>query len=205
MIIIFFGPPGAGKGTQATLISEKLDIPHISTGDILRKSFLETNQISKQLKQTMDSGNLVSDDSLNQIIEDRLSSDDCKKGFILDGYPRTIIQKNFLNQYLEDHNLFISKIFDLDLDSTDILERIKSRSGIENREDDKEKIIKVRIERYLKETKPISSYYSVNFPNDYHVINSNQEIQNITKNILEILKKWRFLVLNWCFLPWLIC
>jgi adenylate kinase len=84
MILIFFGPPGAGKGTQASLISHKLSIPHISTGEILRKKLLDTDSLSLKIKKVIDSGNLVSDDTLNELVSNRLNNLDCKNGFILD-------------------------------------------------------------------------------------------------------------------------
>ena len=189
MILIFFGPPGAGKGTQASLISQELKIPHLSTGDILRKKLLETDKLSLKLKEIMDTGNLVSDEILNQIIENRLNKDDCLNGFILDGYPRTIQQKNFLTDYLKNNNLDISMIFDLKVDEDVIIKRIKSRSNIENREDDKDEVIKTRIYKYLKETKPLSDYYSLNHSKNYYLINGNQEIEMISKDILKIAKK----------------
>ena len=123
MILIFFGPPGAGKGTQAK-------IPHLSTGAILRNKLLDKDSLSKKLKETIDSGNLVSDDILNDMLVDRLEMSDCKNGFILDGYPRTLSQKDFLSNFLVVKKLYISKIFDLKLDNKVIFERIKSRSII---------------------------------------------------------------------------
>ena len=95
MILIFFGPPGAGKGTQAKFIAKKLNIVHLSTGDILRKQLLEKNRLSIALKKIMDSGQLVTDNVLNKIISERLNNIDCSNGFILDGYPRTMEQAIF--------------------------------------------------------------------------------------------------------------
>ena len=96
MRIIFFGPPGAGKGTQAKLLSSYLGIPHLSTGEILRSKLNEEDELSNRLKHVMTSGNLVSDEILNEIVSMTLLTDNCKKGFILDGYPRTIVQSEFL-------------------------------------------------------------------------------------------------------------
>ena len=96
MIIIFFGPPGAGKGTQASLVSKRLKVPHLSTGDILRNKLSDQDPLAIKFKKIMDAGNLVSDDILNQIITNRIIDEDCKNGFILDGYPRTILQKDYL-------------------------------------------------------------------------------------------------------------
>lgn len=189
MILIFFGPPGAGKGTQASLVSKKINVPHLSTGDILRNKLLEKDDLSLRLKEIMDSGNLVSDKILNEIIENRLNSHDCKNGFILDGYPRTIIQKDFLSNYLNNKSLIISKIFDLTVDQNTIINRIKSRSNIENRQDDRENVIKTRIAKYFEQTKPLSDYYSTKHNKNYHLINGNQEIEMIYADIMKIIKK----------------
>jgi len=189
MILIFFGPPGAGKGTQASLTSKSLNIPHLSTGDILRSKILDNDSLANKLKFIIDSGNLVSDDILNTIIADRLNSSDCKNGFVLDGYPRTIKQKDFLINFLKLHKLKISKIFEFKIDESNIIKRIKLRSNIENRQDDRDEVIKTRINKYLQKTKPLSDYFSLNYPLDYHVINGSQQIQKIQDDILKITKK----------------
>jgi len=173
MILIFFGPPGAGKGTQASLTAKKLKIPHLSTGDILRDKLLDQDSLSIRLKNFMDSGNLVSDDILNEIVANRLKLPDCQGGFILDGYPRTMSQKIFLIDFLESHDLSISKIIDLVIDEKIIIHRIKSRSNIENRLDDREEIIKIRMLKYFQETKPLSNYFRSKYPNDYHIVDGN--------------------------------
>ena len=108
--IIFFGPPGAGKGTQAKIISNFLNLPHLSTGDILRKKILENDSIAIELKNIMDNGKLVSDDILNSIVSSRLALE-TKKGFILDGYPRTLDQSLFLDNFLQTSNTMINYIF----------------------------------------------------------------------------------------------
>ena len=189
MIIIFFGPPGAGKGTQAALAAKNLNLPHVSTGDILRKKRLNNDTDSLKINEMIDNGNLVFDDFINEIVANRLTEPDCKNGFILDGYPRTIIQKDFLSNYLKYNNLFITSIFDLFIDRKVIIERIKSRSSIENRRDDKEEVIKIRIQKYFQETKSLSEFYSQHYPNNFHVINGNQEIKMIQEDILKIVKK----------------
>jgi adenylate kinase len=186
MILIFFGPPGAGKGTQANLISRKFKIPHLSTGDILRKKLLEKDPLSEKLQAVMVSGNLVSDEILNQLIANRLEFKDCINGFVLDGYPRTLSQNEFLIKYLEDNKLNISKIFDLFIDAKIVVNRIKSRSNIENRQDDRDDIIKTRISKYIEETKPLSDFYRDNFKKKYHSIDGNQEIEMIRLDILKI-------------------
>ena len=186
--MIFFGPPGAGKGTQAAIISKKLNIPHLSTGIILRNKLEENDSLSKKLKYTMDSGNLVSDDILNTIIKTNLSKQECSKGFVLDGYPRTMNQAVFLNTILTKRKLILSKIIELSLDEKTIIKRIGSRLNIEKRQDDKKEIIKTRFEKYLKETKPLTNYYQKLFPLDYHVFKGNQEIKKIQQDIYKIVQ-----------------
>ena len=100
MILIFFGPPGAGKGTQAKFIAKELSSAHLSTGDILREQLLINNEFSAKLKNIMDSGKLVTDNILNKIVSERLNTSDCLKGFILDGYPRTMDQVIFLENQM---------------------------------------------------------------------------------------------------------
>ena len=186
MILIFFGPPGAGKGTQSFNIAKKFNIPHLSTGDILRNKLLEGDNLSIKLKKIMDSGNLVSDKILNEIVSNRLKLSDCINGFILDGYPRTIFQKDFLISFLKNEKRHISHIFELFLSYEVIHKRIKSRSNIENRDDDKEEVIKKRYKKYQDETEPLYDYFRKNFPKNYHKVDGSQDIQKITKDILKI-------------------
>ncbi len=188
MIFIFFGPPGAGKGTQASIISNNFKIPHLSTGDILRNKLLQKDDLSTKLKHIMDKGQLVPDDILNEIVSKRINNPDCLRGFILDGYPRTIGQALFLNTILNSKNCKIDKIIDIEVDEKIIVKRIISRSKEEDRQDDKEEVIKTRIFRYLSETKPLSDYYKSKYSSDYLVINGNQEIEKITEDIVKILK-----------------
>ena len=188
MILIFFGPPGAGKGTQASLIANNFNIPHLSTGDILRDKLLQKDGLSTRLKHIMDKGQLVSDDILNEIVSNRISNYDCLRGFILDGYPRTMGQALFLNTILNSKNHKIDKIIDINVDERIIAKRIISRFKTENRQDDTEDVIKTRISRYLSETKPLSDFYKIKYSSDYLSINGNQEIEKVTADIIKILK-----------------
>jgi len=189
MILIFFGPPGAGKGTQAKFVAEKLNIVHLSTGDILREQLLKKNKLSIELKNIMDSGQLVTDSILNNIIYDRLNEKDCFNGFILDGYPRTMDQAIFLNKTLQERNLAINYILDFIINEETIIKRIKARSIIENRGDDNEDVIKTRIANYYNATKPLSNFYKSELVSAYRIIDSNQEIQKLNTDILKIIKK----------------
>ena len=188
MILIFFGPPGAGKGTQANLIASHFNIPHLSTGDILRNKLLQKDELSTRIKNVIDRGQLVSDNILNEIVSSRIDEQDCLKGFVLDGYPRTMDQALFLNTILNSKNLKIDKIIEINVDERIIAKRIISRFKTENRQDDTEDVIKTRISRYLSETKPLSDFYKTKYPSDYLVINGNQEIEKVTADIIKILK-----------------
>lgn len=199
MILIFFGPPGAGKGTQADLISNEYKLPHLSTGNIFRNKLLENDQVSINLKKIIDSGELISDQITNKIVSERIEKDDCNKGFILDGYPRTIDQAIFLDKKLKEKKLSISKIIDIKIDKKTIIDRIKSRSNIENRKDDNEEVLETRISKYQTETKPLSDYYKSLYPSDYHDINGDQEIKKINRDILNFLKNadfWPFFLIS---------
>ena len=188
MILIFFGPPGAGKGTQAKFIAKELSITHLSTGEILREQLLKNNEFSAKLKNIMDSGKLVTDNILNKIVSERLNNRDCLKGFILDGYPRTMDQEIFLEKMLKAKNLIIDFILDFLIDEATIIKRVKARSVAENREDDNENVIKTRITKYYKETKPLSDFYKNEYSSEYCVIDGNQEIQELNTEIHKIVK-----------------
>ena len=189
MRIIFFGPPGSGKGTQAKLISSNFNITHLSTGDILRDKLKEGDEISLKLKEIMSSGNLVSDNLLNKIIAEKLSSVECANGFILDGYPRTIAQSEYLLSFINQNNISIDLIYDFKIDFKIVEERILHRSQREKRSDDNLKVIKTRLDKYMKETYPVSQFFSSNFANNYYTIDASREISEIQKELMKILKK----------------
>jgi len=133
MILIFFGPPGAGKGTQAAILSKKYNIPHLSTGEILRNKLLSTSAESIKIKKILEKGDLVSDEILNEIIKQKLDSPECINGYILDGYPRTLSQNDWLQSYFNSKNIKITKIFDINLEKDIIIKRIKNRAILEKK------------------------------------------------------------------------
>ncbi len=186
--IIFFGPPGAGKGTQAKIISDYLNISHLSTGDILRKKLLDNDDLAKVLKEIMSSGNLVSDDILNSIVASRLENE-IKNGFILDGYPRTLAQSEFLNNFLLKKNKSINYIFNIKINFNILRDRILKRSSEESRDDDKIEVIETRYKEYLNSTEKVSNYYQNNLPHIFSEIDGSLQIAEITKKIKQILKK----------------
>ena len=186
--IIFFGPPGAGKGTQAKIISKYLNVSHLSTGDILRKKLIDNDDLSKQLQSIMSSGNLVSDDILNSIVSSRLKNEK-DRGFILDGYPRTLTQSEFLNNFLLENSTTLNNIFDIQLNFETLKNRILKRSSEEGREDDNINVIETRYNEYLNSTQKVSNFYKENYSSIFHEIDGSQQIQEITKKIEDILKK----------------
>ena len=189
--IIFFGPPGAGKGTQAKIISEYLKIPHLSTGDILRKKLLDKDNLAIELKKVMSSGNLVSDEILNSIVSSRLQNEQ-SSGFILDGYPRTLKQSEFLNNFLSNISYSINFIFNIQIDFKTLKHRILLRSSEENRDDDNINVIETRYNEYLNSTQQVSDFYKNKFNEIFHEIDGSLQIEEITKKIKQILKKsWK--------------
>ena len=163
MIIILLGPPGSGKGTQAKFIKNKLFIPHLSTGDMLREAVQQKTVLGKKVKDIMANGELVSDQLVLEIIVDRISQNDCANGFILDGYPRNITQAESLDLILKDVNRNIDKILFLDVDFDVLQSRIETRSSEnidEIRADDKADILVKRLKEYQIQTAPLGQYYS---------------------------------------------
>ena len=189
MKIVFFGPPGSGKGTQAKLLSNKLNILHLSTGDILRDKLSDGDSLSIKLKEIMSSGNLVSDEILNQIIANKLMSDECSNGYILDGYPRTISQSEFLLSLSKNNNLDLDIIFDFKIDFKLVEDRIILRSKEERRSDDNIDVIKTRLDKYIEETYPVSQFFSENFSQNFFTIDASQEVSKIQKELINIIKK----------------
>ena len=189
MNIVFFGPPGSGKGTQAKLIAKEFNISHLSTGDILREKLNEGDNLSWQLKDIMSAGNLVSDEFLNKIIADKLISKSCINGFILDGYPRTKTQSDFFLSFIKSNQTYLNFVFDFKIDFKIVEERILSRSKQEQRSDDNLGIIKVRLDKYMKETYPVSQLFSTNFDKNYFIIDADQEVSQIQKELIKIIKK----------------
>ena len=185
--ILFFGPPGAGKGTQAKLISKYLNISHLSTGDILRKKLSDNDDLARDLKQIMASGNLVSDDILNSIVSTRLNNE-AANGFILDGYPRTLDQSEFLNNYLLKTSNSIDFIFNIQINFEILKNRILKRSSEESREDDNIEVIETRYNEYLNSTQIVSNLYKNKHSSIFYDIDGSLQIEEITEKIKQILK-----------------
>ena len=189
MKIVFFGPPGSGKGTQAKLLSKELNILHLSTGDILRDKLSDGDSLSLKLKKIMSTGNLVSDEILNQIIADKLISKECTNGYILDGYPRTISQSDFLLSFVKNNNLNLDIIFNFKIDFKLVEERIMHRSKQEQRSDDNIDVIQTRLSKYNEETYPVSKFFSENYSQNFYNIDASQDVSKIQKELINIIKK----------------
>ncbi|HVX36338.1 MAG TPA: adenylate kinase [Hyphomicrobium sp.] len=165
MILMLLGPPGAGKGTQSQLISEKLGIPQLSTGDMLRAAVKAETPIGLKAKKIMAEGGLVDDEIVIGIIADRISEPDCTKGFILDGFPRTLAQADALDKLLKSKGRKIDCVVELKVDDTKLVERIECRAretvaaGGTVRADDNAEALKTRLMAYYRETAPIIGYY----------------------------------------------
>ena len=184
MIIILLGPPGSGKGTQANFIQNKLSIPHLSTGDILRQSVKNETDLGNKVKNIMAKGELVSDDLVLDVIKERVSQSDCNLGFILDGYPRNITQAESLNIVLKDIDRNIDRILFLDVDFEVLESRIESRSKKNNEEkraDDTSEVLIKRLEEYKIQTAPLGEYYSNN--KKFKKINGMKSISEVSLDI----------------------
>ena len=189
--LIFFGPPGAGKGTQAKIISKFLNVSHLSTGDILRKKLLDKDDLANELQKIMSTGNLVSDEILNSIVASRLK-DELVNGFILDGYPRTLKQSDFLNNFLLESSISIDYIFNISINFETLKERILKRSAEESRDDDNVEALETRYTEYLNSTQRVSDFYKSKNPSIFFEIDGSSHIQEITNKIKEFLKKsWK--------------
>ena len=212
MKVILLGPPGAGKGTQANAIKQKFDIPQISTGDMLRSAIREGTELGVTAKKIMDTGGLVSDDLILSIVEERISQNDCKKGYLFDGFPRTIAQANGITT----SGIVIDYVIEIQVNDEQIIKRMSGRrvhldsgrtyhtefnppkiegkddkTGDEliQRDDDQESIVRKRLDIYKKETAPLVNYYNqlstnTNSKLRYITVNGMQNVEYVTKDIL---------------------
>ena len=189
MNIILFGPPGAGKGTQAKFIIDKYNLVQISTGDMLREAVKSGSELGNKVKIIMDKGDLVSDDIIMSIISERVIEEDCKKGFILDGFPRTLNQAKELDKMLDHKNLKIDHVIEILVDEDLLISRIKKRASEDKiaRNDDNHEVLKNRIMIYKRDTIPVLKYYK-NL-NRLRQANGMQSIKSVSNDIQGIIEK----------------
>tara|TARA_X000000950_G_scaffold158219_1_gene194029 strand:- start:105 stop:656 length:552 start_codon:yes stop_codon:yes gene_type:complete len=178
--IILFGPPGCGKGTQATFISDSLAIPHLSTGDMLRSAVGSGSEIGMKAKNIMERGGLVSDEIVLSIVEERIAKNDCENGFILDGFPRTVNQAEKLDLLLSNSHK-LDCVLRIKVDEDEIIKRLIDRA----REDDKPEIIKNRFKTYNSETQPLIPFYEER--KILFNINGMQKIEKVSEDIKKVI------------------
>ncbi len=212
--LILMGLPGAGKGTQAEKINEKYNIPHISTGDMFRLAIKEGTELGKQAKSYMDQGDLVPDEVTIGIVKERLGKDDCKDGFLLDGFPRTIAQADALQSILTEMNESIDYVLHVDVPQEKLMERLTGRricptcgatyhivynppkeegkcdkdgSELIQREDDQEETVKNRLDVNIKQLQPLLDYYK---EKGYLVtLNGDRDIDQVFQDIQAKIEK----------------
>jgi adenylate kinase len=160
MRIVLLGAPGSGKGTQAALLVEELSLPHISTGELLRSAVKAGTELGIKAKAVIDRGELVSDDIMLGLIEERLSHADVAAGFILDGYPRNLAQARALDELLERIGQPVDEALQIDVDIEMVVARIAGRAAEEGRSDDTEEVVRNRMKVYSDHTAPVVDYYA---------------------------------------------
>lgn len=212
MRIVLLGAPGAGKGTQAKIMADKLDIPHISTGDIFRANIKGNTPLGQKAKAYMDKGELVPDELTMEIVKDRLQNPDCTKGFILDGFPRTIPQAEYLDKVLNEMSIDLDVAFLIDVKDQDIIERMSGRrvctncgatynvvfnptkvegicdvcnSPVVQRADDAPETVLSRLETYHKQTQPLINYYKKS--DKLKVAEGADELEETTSRVFKAL------------------
>ncbi|EIW9441613.1 adenylate kinase [Listeria monocytogenes] len=212
MKLVLMGLPGAGKGTQAEQIVEKYNIPHISTGDMFRAAMKNNTELGRKAKSFMDNGDLVPDEVTNSIVRERLSEDDAKDGFLLDGFPRTVEQAQELENILSDLGTELDAVINIDVEKDVLMKRLTGRwicrtcgktyheiynppkvpgkcdldgGELYQRDDDKKETVEKRLNVNMKQTKPLLDFYSEK--GKLHNINGEQEIKDVFVDVEKIL------------------
>jgi adenylate kinase len=157
--ILLIGPPGAGKGTQASRLSTKYNVPAISTGDIFRQIVKSETDLGKQAKVYMDAGDNVPDSLTNTLVRHRLAEDDARNGFLLDGYPRTVDQVRELDEFLAGHGAALDVVIELVAEPSETIDRLRRRAAQQGRSDDDDAVVRHRLDVYHEQTEPLVGIY----------------------------------------------
>lgn len=211
MNVIVFGPPGGGKGTNSSRISERFDIPHIATGDIFRKEVAQQTELGQKIEEYLEAGDLVPNETVIEVVKKRLSDPNCQEGFVLDGYPRTIEQANALDEIAD-----IDVVVNLDVSDDVIINRLSSRrvckdcgeiynlqfkppeqegicdrcnSELYQREDDRPKVIGNRLEKYRERTKPLLEHYREDGLVEDILVEKERPIEEVTDEVITAVEK----------------
>ena len=213
MNIVLLGPPGSGKGTQAEIISDELNLPHISTGDILRKAVSEETRLGKEALKYMNKGELVPDKLVVDIVNERLTKPDAKEGFILDGFPRTLKQAESLGKSLGENKALLNAVINISVGEKELINRLTARrtckdcnkvyntvygppekedycdecgGKLQQREDDKIDTVRNRLDVYSKQTEPLINYYKEK--SLLRSVDGGQEAKSVFSDIITVLK-----------------
>ena len=193
MRLIVFGPPGAGKGTQAQRLAERHSIPQLSTGDMLRAAVTEGTETGRRVDAIMDRGELVPDDVVNQMVSDRIDQEDWRKGFILDGFPRTVAQAESLTAMLEQRGVRLDAVIELKVDETSLVERMEKRvadtlaaGGTARSEDNRDTFVR-RLDAYRNKTEPLLDYYRRR--RELITVDGMQGIDDVAREIEDVLTR----------------
>jgi adenylate kinase len=185
--LVLLGPPGAGKGTQATTLASTFGIPHISTGDIFRDNVKNETPLGVEAKGFMDRGDLVPDDVVNRMVADRLDRDDAGDGFLLDGYPRTIPQAEELERVLNDRGKPLQVVLSFEVPDDELHNRIANRAELEGRADDTADVLRNRLAEYREKTAPLETFYAER--GSLHTIDAVGEIEEVTQRAIAVLRE----------------
>lgn len=185
--VVFFGPPGSGKGTQASRLASALGIPQISTGDLLRANVARGTELGKVAKPIMESGALVPDDLVTRMLKERIEEPDAATGALFDGYPRTVPQAEALDHLLEEEGRSLTAVLFIDVPDPVIVERLVKRAEIEGRADDTPETVAARLRVYREKTEPLADLYRAH--GVFHRIDGDRTVDEVAADVLAVVNR----------------